>query len=133
VASTTINLRRASRVLTDQLTCGLRTVRFGALPITLRFFTNGLTFGLGSLAMSYTVRLFADSDTLGAISSGTSLIGTLDFTNGLLTFHITNCISGFSATCMANGRFADWLTNSGALGIVTLPCTFRVALLRFQI
>jgi hypothetical protein len=67
-----------------------------ALPVALGFFTDGLAFRFRSLAVGDAVGLLADSDTLGAVKQFASFVRALDFTLGLLAFHIANCVFGFS-------------------------------------
>jgi hypothetical protein len=66
-ARTAFDFRNTVRIFADKFALRFRTVRLVTFPIALGFFTNGLTFGLRSLAVSNTVRLLADSDTFRAI------------------------------------------------------------------
>ena len=128
MAGTAINLRFAGGILTDKLTLGLGAFRLVAFPVTLGLFTDGLTFRAGGLAMGDTLGGLADGDTLGAIFSLTGLIRALDLTFGLLALDIADSVSGFLAGSVASGGFTDGVTDGRALGVITLPGTFGVAL-----
>ena len=61
-----------------------------AFPITFGFFANWLTFRLGSLTVSYTVRLLANSHALRAVEHFTTFIWAFNFAFRLFTFYIAN-------------------------------------------
>jgi hypothetical protein len=66
-ARAAFDFRNAIRVFADKFALGFRAVGLVAFPVALGFFADRLAFGLGSLAVSDAVRLFADSYALGAV------------------------------------------------------------------
>jgi hypothetical protein len=96
-ARAAFNFRNAIGIFTDQFTFGLRAVRLVAFPIASGLFANRLAFRLGSLAVSNTVRLLANSDALRAVEHFTSFIGALNFTFRLFTLYVANGVFRFSA------------------------------------
>jgi hypothetical protein len=100
-----------------------------AFPITSWLFTYRLTFWFWCLAMSDAMRLLAHRHAFRTIEHFASFIRAFNFTFRFLTFHVANCIFRFSTRSMAFWGFADWITNSWAMWIVTFPGTLRMALI----
>lgn len=93
---TTFNLWCAIWIFTNQLTFRFWALWFMTFPITFRFFTYRFTFGFWCLTMRNTMWLFTHSNTFRAISCFTSFIRAFDLAFWFLTFHIANCVFGFS-------------------------------------
>jgi len=127
-ARATFNFRNAVRILANKLTLGLGAVRLVAFPIASRFFANRLTFWLGSLAVSNTMGLLANSDTLRAVEHFATFIWAFNFAFRFLTLYIADSVFRFSATCVAFRRLADWVANSRAVRIITFPRALGMAL-----
>ena len=127
-AGAALDFRHAAGIFADQLALGFWAVRFMAFPVALGFFTNGFALGFGSLAVSDAVRLFADSDALGAVEQLASFIRAFDLAFGFFALDIANGVFGLSATGVALGWLADWVANGRAVGVVALPGTLGVAL-----
>ena len=120
-AGTALNFRNAVGVLTNKLALRLGAVGLVTFPIASRLFANGFTFGLGSLAVSDTMRLLANSYAFRAVKHFTSFIGTFNFTFRLFTFDITNSIFRFSTAGVAFRRFANRVTDGRAVRVIALP------------
>jgi len=123
------NLGSASGVFTNQFTFRFGAFGFVAFPVTSGFFTNSFTFGFRDLAVSNTVRRFADSDTFRAVFSFTGFFGAHDLAVRSFALNVTNSVSGFLAGRVALGGFANGSANCVASGVVAFPGAFRVALL----
>ena len=132
-AGATLNFRNAVGILTDQLALGLGAVGFMAFPIASGFFANGFAFRLGSLAMSNTVRLLANSNAFRAVEHFATFIRALNLTLWFFTLDITDGILGFSATGVTFRGFANRVANGGTVRIVTFPGTLRMALIFYYI
>jgi hypothetical protein len=117
----TFNFRNTVRVLTDKFTLGFRASGFMTFPVTSGFFTDGFTFGFGSLTVGDAMRLFADSDTLRAVEHFTSFIRAFNFAFGFLTFYVADSVLGFGTTGVTFRRFTYRIADSGAVRIVTFP------------
>jgi hypothetical protein len=127
-ARAAFNFRNAVRILANELALRFRAVGLVAFPVTSGFFANGLTFGLGSLAVSNAMGLLANSNTLRAVEHFATFVRAFNFTLGFLTLHIADGVLGFSATGVAFGRLTDRVADSRAVRIVTFPGTLGVAL-----
>ena len=123
-----LNLRNAVGVLADKLALGLGAVGLVAFPVTSGLFAHGFAFGLGSLAVSDTVRLFADGDALRAVEHFATFIRALNFTFGLLALDVANGILGLSAGGVAFGGLADGVADGRAVRVVTFPGTLGMTL-----
>jgi hypothetical protein len=97
-------------------------------PVALGFFTNCLTFGLGSLAVCHAVRSLADSDALGAVEHFASFVRALDFAFRFFALDVANGVFGFGARSVTFWWFADGVADGGAVGIVALPRALGMAL-----
>ena len=96
-AGAALNLRNAVGVLADKLALGLGALGLVAFPVAFRFFAYRLTFGLRGLAVSDTVRLFANSNTFGAVKHFTSFIRAFNFAFWFFAFNIANSVFRFRA------------------------------------
>ena len=117
----TFNFRNAIGIFTDQLTFRFRAGGFMTFPVTSGFFTDGFTFGFGSLTVGDAMRLFTDSDALRAVEHFTSFIRAFNFTFRFLTFYVADSVLGFGTTGVAFRRFTYGIADSGAVRIVTFP------------
>ncbi len=91
-ARTALDFGSTVGIFAYEFAFGFGAVGFVAFPVTFRFFTNSFTFRFGSLAVGDAMRLFADSDTFGAVKHFTSFIGAFNFTGGFFTFYVANCV-----------------------------------------
>ena len=128
LTGTAVDLRFAGGVLTYQFTLRLRAFGLMAFPVTLGLLTYGLALRTGGLAVGNTVGGLADSNTLRAVFGLASFIRALNFTFRLFALNIAYGVPWLLAGCMASGGFTNRVTDSRALGIITLPCAFRVTL-----
>jgi hypothetical protein len=115
------DFRNAIGVFANKFTFWFRTVGFVAFPVTFGFFTNWFAFGFGSLAMSNTVGLFANSNAFRTIEHFTAFIWAFNFAFWFFAFYITNGVFRFSTACVAFRRFTYWVTNCWAMRIITFP------------
>jgi len=120
-ARAAFNFRNAIGIFANKFALGFGAVGLVAFPVAFRFFANRFTFRLRSLAVSNTMRLFADSNALRAIKHFTSFIRALNFAFRFFTFDVANSVFRLGARSMAFRRFADWIANSRAMGIVAFP------------
>jgi hypothetical protein len=116
-----LNFRNAIRIFANKFAFGFGAVGFVAFPIAFGFFANRFTFWFRSLAMSNAMRLFANSYALRAIKHFASFIRAFDFTFWFFAFDVANCVFRLGAGSMALRRFADWIANSRAMGIIAFP------------
>ncbi len=126
-AGAALNFRRTVRILANQFTLGFGAVGLVALPVAFRFFTYGLTLGLGSLAVSYAMRLLAYSDTLRTVKHLTAFIGALDLAGRFLALYVTDGILGLGARSVALWRLTYRVTDRRTVGVVAFPGALRVA------
>jgi hypothetical protein len=115
------NLWGTIGILTNQFTFRFRACRFMAFPVTFRFLAYRFTFGFRGLAMSNTMRLFADCYAFGAVEHFATFIRAFNFTVWFFAFNVANSVLWFSAGSVAFRRFANWVANSGTMRIVTFP------------
>ena len=127
-ARAAFNFRNAIGVFANKFALGLGAVGLVAFPVAFGFFTNRFAFWFGGLAMSNAVRLFANSNALGAIKHFASFIRALDFAFRFFAFNIANSVFRFGAGGMALGGFADRVANSRAMGVIAFPRALRMAL-----
>jgi len=92
-----------------------------ALPIATRLLADGFTLRFRCLAVSYAVRLLANSYALRAVEHFTTFIWTFNFTFRLLALNIANGILRFSAGCVTFRRFTYRIANSRAVGVIAFP------------
>ena len=97
LAWATFDLWCTVRIFANKLALGLGALWFSTFPVTLGFFAYCLTLRLGSLAMSYTMRGFADCNTLWAVVHFAAFIWALNFALWFLAFDIADSILGFGA------------------------------------
>jgi len=90
-------------------------------PIAFRFFAHWFTLGLGSLAVSYAMRLFADSNTFWAIKHFTSFIWAFNFAFWFFAFNIADSVLWFGTAGVAFWGLADWIADSWAMWVIAFP------------
>jgi len=96
-ARAAFNFRNAIGIFAYKFALWFGAIGLVTFPVAFGFFTNRFTFGLGSLAMSDAMRLFANSNALGAIEHFASFIGTFDFTFRFFAFNVANGVFRFGA------------------------------------
>ena len=96
-------------------------------PVASRFFANGFAFWLGSLAMSYAVRLLANSHALRTVKHFATFVWALNFTFRFLAFDVADGIPRLSTGGMTPRRFTNGVANCWTMGVVALPRTLWVA------
>jgi len=91
------NFRNAIGIFANKFALGFGAVGFMAFPVAFRFFADRLAFWFRSLAVGDAVRLFANSNALGAVKHFTTFVGAFDFTFRFFAFNIANSVFRFGA------------------------------------